>query len=344
MSLLLLEDSNDEPIPVPETIVLKGFDASLLFPFRIKHLGRLESYTLYTRSQQSRDTWREQIVTAIEAHASTEELGSNPPFSLSVLADYKCQSRTNAHTTRSVRIKGSAIDKALQELEADNRQLRLQHPELRPLDIGADVTCATIFKLSGLELVAIGTEEGFMICKTQSRGGWNEFIKLRNVKQMFADEEYNFLLILASGRLWAYQADSTWNYFCGTISYGSSNPELPQRTEVAGSASLFAVGRMKERDLIVIAKKETLYTSLKVIYGVNFAKKSSSHSLSRSWSQLNMNYRLRRPCLGSEIQKLRDPTSSGNTTNSISPRNVLASTFSTNTLRSPLREAWILFH
>ena len=73
MSLLFLEDSNEEPIPLTQTTVTRGVEASPLFPFRVKHLGKSETYTLYTRSLESKITWCEQIIAAIQAHASNEE-------------------------------------------------------------------------------------------------------------------------------------------------------------------------------------------------------------------------------------------------------------------------------
>lgn len=256
MSLLLLEDSNEEPIPPTQTTATRGAEAALLCPFRVKHLGKLETYTLCTRSLESKITWCEQIIAAIQAHASNEELNSKPPFSLNVLADTAFQPRVFEAANRNVRIKGSALDKAIENFRRDDSP--------QPLGIRADVTCATTFNLPGVRLVAVGTEEGFSVCKADNPRGWTRTIKLSSVKQMFVIEEFNIFVVLASGALWAYRADAIWDYFDGSIAYGSSGPKIPQRTEIAKSANFFVAGQMKDRSLLVYAKKEGLHTTFKV--------------------------------------------------------------------------------
>ena len=44
-------------------------DAKAMFPFRIKHLGKSEVYTLYAPTAQNRQDWCDKILMAKERHA-----------------------------------------------------------------------------------------------------------------------------------------------------------------------------------------------------------------------------------------------------------------------------------
>jgi hypothetical protein len=242
---------------MPEKMPTTGLDASFLFPFRIKHLGKPKSYTLYTKSPESRNTWREQIIASIEAHTSSEELKSKAPFLLKVIADTAFQPREHPRGERAVMIKGSALDKAIQAFPLDHHR--------RPLGTRMDITCATTFHLHGIKLVAIGTDEGFSICgNDQTPGGWREFISLSNVRQIFVIEEHNIFVVLTSDALSAYRTNAVCDSFNGSLDYGSSGPKAPPRTTIAKGVKFFEVGRMKERDMLIYAKKEGLSTSFKV--------------------------------------------------------------------------------
>lgn len=217
---------------------------SLLYPFRVRHVGQKDIHTLYASGVKSLNTWCTQIMAAAKAYASNDKLQSSRSealFSLHVLA----WSTSRELETRTVTIGALALDTTIRACGSEPR-----------MDfIIRDISSATMFYGSVLRYVAIGCKDGFCVGEVGNFGRWHRFVPLRNVDQISVIEKSNIFVALASSALWVYRADAAWKYL--RLEKGE-----PQRTEVATDVKFFVTSRMKDRSLLVYA--ESFHTVFKV--------------------------------------------------------------------------------
>lgn len=154
---------------VPSTTLGNPRDDNILYPFRIKHLGKTGSYTLYASTAQNRQEWCEKIIEAKTKHAASLFAQNAEPFRLRVLADTAFAYSDQAPGSRSVLIKGTPLDRAIREVEE-----RYANSEPRPPPVcRAAVNCATVFQQPhGRMMCAIGTDYGVYISDYNDPRGW----------------------------------------------------------------------------------------------------------------------------------------------------------------------------
>lgn len=200
MDLLALESTNDDPVvkssvrgvssvtpaqggvsPLthsgagaavngPTTVVDSSKDDKILYPFKIKHLGKNGTYTLYAFSAQSRIEWCEKIIEAKTKHAAALFSQNAEPFRLRVLADTAFAYSEHSPGSRSVTIKGTPLHRAIQEVE---KKYADSGPRPPPVCRTA-VNCATVFQQPlGRMMCAIGTDYGVYMSDLSNPRGWS---------------------------------------------------------------------------------------------------------------------------------------------------------------------------
>jgi hypothetical protein len=144
-------------------------DAKSMYPFRVKHLGKTEVYTLYAPTAQNRQDWCEKILEAKTRHAASLFEQNAEPFRLRVMADsafaYDVMSVVSQRSVVSV--KGTPLHRAIREME------RVYGAGPRPGPVcRAQVNCATAFSCYGKQMVAIGTDYGVYTSEASDPRGW----------------------------------------------------------------------------------------------------------------------------------------------------------------------------
>jgi len=143
-------------------------NAKSMFPFRIRHLGRSEVYTLYAPTAQNRQDWCDKIIEAKERHARSLFAQNAEPFRLKVMADtafaYDAVSAVGKGSGTTVR--GTPLDRAIRDMEKEYGGAR-QSPVCR-----AVVNCATTFTCYGKSMIAIGTDYGVYTAEASNPRGW----------------------------------------------------------------------------------------------------------------------------------------------------------------------------
>jgi RhoGEF domain/Pleckstrin homology domain len=164
------KDSNSINKTMATTTVLESNtkDDKIIYPFRIKHLGKSEVYTLYAPSQACRTEWCEAIVSAKTSHAAALFAQNAEPFRLRVLADTAFGYDSLTGVYRRTVIKGTPLDRAIDEVE------RKYEGQTRSVPIcKATVNCATAFHHPpGRPMCAIGTEYGVYFSEYDNPRGW----------------------------------------------------------------------------------------------------------------------------------------------------------------------------
>jgi hypothetical protein len=153
-------------VPVT-TIESNSKDEKILYPFRLKHLGKKEIYQLFASSPQNRDDWCEAIITAKERHADLLHSQSSEPFQLRVLADTAFGYDLN-YPARRIPVRGTPLDRAIKESE------KKFSGQGRPAAVcKATVHCATTFNQPyGRLMCAVGTGYGVYISEYGNSRGW----------------------------------------------------------------------------------------------------------------------------------------------------------------------------
>lgn len=162
---------------VPNT-VLDGSknEERVMFPFRIRHLGKTDVYTLYAPSAQNRQDWCEKIIEAKTRHAASLFKQNAEPFWLRVIADTAFGYDAMSGGSKSIVIKGTPLDRAVREVDdAFERAGPRPGPVCR-----ATVNCAVAFNQPyGNPMLAVGTDYGVFISEHKNARGW------RRVRQLF---------------------------------------------------------------------------------------------------------------------------------------------------------------
>lgn len=146
-----------------------GKDEKILYPFKVKHLGK-ETYTLYAQTAQNRSDWCDRILQAKTKHAAALFAQNAEPFRLRVMADAAFAYDSVMPTQKGITIKGTPLDRSIDEVE------KLFANSGRPVPIcRARVNCATAFNQPyGKHIVAVGTDIGVYISDYDNPRGWTK--------------------------------------------------------------------------------------------------------------------------------------------------------------------------
>lgn len=155
---------------IANTTVLDGpKDEKLMFPFKIKHLGKSDMYVLYAPSQQNRQDWCEKIIEAKTRHAASLYKQSAEPFRLRVIADTAFGYDAASGGSKGIVIRGTPLDRAIREVE---NTFEGAGPRPGPV-CRAQVNCAAAFNQPyGNPMIAVGTDYGVFISGYNNPRGW----------------------------------------------------------------------------------------------------------------------------------------------------------------------------
>lgn len=144
-------------------------DEKILYPFRVKHLGK-ETYTLYAPSAQNRAEWCDKLIIAKTRHAAALFAQNAEPFRLRVMSDAAFAYDSAMPSQKAITIKGTPLDRAVEEVE------KLFVNVGRPVPIcRARVNCATAFNQPyGKHMVAVGTDIGVYVSDFNNPRGWSK--------------------------------------------------------------------------------------------------------------------------------------------------------------------------
>lgn len=265
---------------VPNT-VLDGSknEERVMFPFRIRHLGKTDVYTLYAPSAQNRQDWCEKIIEAKTRHAASLFKQNAEPFRLRVIADTAFGYDAMSGGSKSIVIKGTPLDRAVREVDdAFERAGPRPGPVCR-----ATVNCAVAFNQPyGNPMLAVGTDYGVFISEHKNARGWRRAIAANRVTQIAVLEDFSLFLLISDKSLIAYHLDSV----CPVSGNASAAPasdvssrRAPQKLSGNRDVGFFATGRMKDRTLVFYKKREGISSTFKVLEPVY--QKSSTSSRSR---------------------------------------------------------------
>lgn len=246
-------------------------DEKIMYPFRIKHLGK-ETYTLFAPSAQNRAEWCDKLIIAKTKHAAALFAQNAEPFRLRVMADAAFAYETAMPTQKSITIKGTPLDRSIDEVE------KLFANAGRPVPIcRAKVNCATAFHQPyGKAMVAVGTDIGVYISDYDNPRGWTKAIQIPRVTQIAVLEQFSLMLLISDKSLIAYHLDAVCPVG-GSAPSNDSTRRAPQKLSGARDVGYFATGVMKDRTLVFYKKREGLSSTFKVlepVYQKSTEKKS----------------------------------------------------------------------
>ena len=140
---------------------------NILFPFRIKYLGK-NVYTLYASSSQNRKDWCKKIVEAKIKHAASLFAQSAEPFRLRVMADAAFSYEGGGFGHRGILIQGTPLYRAIREMEKQYEATGRPGPVCR-----ARVNCATTFqRVQRQKIVAVGCDNGVYTSDINNPRSW----------------------------------------------------------------------------------------------------------------------------------------------------------------------------
>lgn len=149
----------------------KDYDR-ILYPFRVKHLGR-ETYSLFAYTEQSRREWCNKIIEAKTKHAAALFAQHAEPFRLRVMADsaFVYDGFASSGSKTSVLIAGTPVDRAIKEVAYRFKDTGRPGPICR-----ARVNCATSFTTPdpAKRMVAVGTDYGVYVSEVDNPRGWSK--------------------------------------------------------------------------------------------------------------------------------------------------------------------------
>jgi len=167
----LEHSSSNTSIPTMQNVtrVQTADDAKAMYPFRIKHLGKSDVYTLYAPSAKNRREWCEKIIEAKTAYAAALYEQNAEPFRLRVMADsaFAYDALTAISQKSVVSVRGTPLDRAIREMEEIYGGGARPGPVCR-----AQVNCSTAFNCYGKSMVAIGTDYGVYTSEASDPRGW----------------------------------------------------------------------------------------------------------------------------------------------------------------------------
>ncbi|KAH6705285.1 rhoGEF protein-like protein [Leptodontidium sp. MPI-SDFR-AT-0119] len=244
-----------------------------MYPFRVKHLGKTEVYTLYAPTAQNRQDWCDKILEAKTRYAASLFEQNAEPFRMRVMADsafaYDISSAVSQRSVVSV--KGTPLERAIREMER-----AYSTPRPGPV-CRAQVNCATAFNCFGKSMVAIGTDYGVYTSEASNPRGWTRSIQMNRVTQIAVLEEFSLCLIIADKALIAYHLDVIVPISNFPAPHHDTARRAPQKLSGTRDVSFFATARMKDRTLVFYKKREGLHSTFKVLEPV-FQKSSEKKS------------------------------------------------------------------
>ena len=153
---------------VTSTVLDSPKDERLMYPFRIKHLGKSDVYTLYAPTAQNRQEWCDKIVEAKTRHAASLYKQNAEPFRLKVIADTAFAYDGLSGGQKGAAIRGTPLDRAIRDIEKTYEATPRPNPVCRAL-----VNCATAFNQPmGNPMVAVGTDYGVYVTNYDNPRGW----------------------------------------------------------------------------------------------------------------------------------------------------------------------------
>lgn len=302
------------------TTIDNSRDDKILYPFRIKHLGKTGTYTLYAFSAQNRMEWCQKIIEAKTKHAAALFSQNAEPFRLRVLADTAFAYSDHTPGSKSVTIKGTPLHRAITEVEK-----RYEDSGPRPPPVcRTGVNCATVFQQpAGRMMCAIGTEYGVYMSELSNPRGWYRAIPIMRVTQLAVFEDFNLLLLIADRSLIAYHLDVVCPANGTSQSSQDSARRAPQKLSGNREVGFFAAGRLKDRYLVLYKKRDGLSSTFKVIRSTILIQQKS-HKY-RSSSQFSKSHHPTKP----DSSAAPKQNSSVNTMTSTSQQKLTALTCST---------------
>ncbi|PWY91485.1 hypothetical protein BO94DRAFT_394877 [Aspergillus sclerotioniger CBS 115572] len=267
-------NSNQGKTLVPTTVLESSKDDKILYPFKIKHLGKNGTYTLYAFSAQNRQDWCDKITVAKTKHAAALFTQNAEPFRLRVLADTAFATPDNSSIPTGVTIDGTPLDRAIKDVEE-----RYGPSTPRPAPVcRTAVHCATVFQQpAGRMMCAIGTDYGVYISEYNDPRGWTRAIPIVRVTQIAVFEEFNVFLLIADKSLIAYHLDVVCPPSGVAAQTTDSSRRAPQKLSGSREVGFFAAGHMKDRTLVMYKKRDGLSSTFKILEPV-VQKSSSSRS------------------------------------------------------------------
>ncbi|KAI9711502.1 MAG: hypothetical protein M1820_002065 [Bogoriella megaspora] len=246
---------------VPTTAIDTAKDDKVLYPFRIKHLGK-ETYTLYAPNAQNRQEWAEKIIEAKTKHAASLFAQNAEPFRLRVMADSAFAYDSLANGTRNITIKGTPLDRAIENVERQFVNTGRPAPICR-----ARVNCATAFSqpYPGQQMIAVGTDYGVYISEIDNPRGWSRAISAQRVTQVAVLEEFSLFLLISDKSLIAYHLDVVCPAGGVANAKDDTSRKAPQKLSGSKDVGFFATGKMKDRTLVFYKKREGLSSTFKVL-------------------------------------------------------------------------------
>ena len=260
-----------------QTVLADSANDKIMYPFRVKHLGKSETYVLYASSSGNRQDWCDSIIEAKTRHASALHAQNAEPFRLRVLADTAFNYDSGASNPATVVIKGTPLDRAIEECD---KSFYGTGPRAEPV-CRATVHCATSFQpVSGPRMMAIGTDFGVFLSEYSNPRGWVRCaaITVGHVTQIGVLEEFSLFVILAEKSLVAFNLESVCPPGAGAGPPSAEARKPPQKLSGSKDVGFFAIGRQKERTLIFYKKKEGINSTFKVLEPVYARTATSTRS------------------------------------------------------------------
>lgn len=153
---------------VPSTVI--DSNEKVMYPFRVRHLGRTEVYVLYAPTWENRRDWCEKIIEAKTRHAASLYKQNAEPFKLRVIADTAFAHDAIIGSSKNILIEGTPLHRAINEAE---KQFQDNAPRPNPVCRTA-VNCATAFNQPyGVPMVAVGTDSGVFVSDYTNPRGWS---------------------------------------------------------------------------------------------------------------------------------------------------------------------------
>lgn len=253
--------------------------AGAIYPFRIKHLGKSEVYTLYANSASARQEWCEKIILAKERHAASLFAQNAEPFRLRILADtaFAVEPQLGGVRSTTVAIRGTPLDRAVRDMEREYGHAR-PGPVCR-----AQVNCATSFTVYGKNMIAVGTDYGVYTSVAGNPREWTRAITAMRVTQIAVLEEFSLCLVISDKALIAYHLDVVVPISSSFAPPANDSARrAPQKLSGSREVSFFATARVKDRTLVYYKKREGISSTFKVLEPIIHKSSEKKSRLFRS--------------------------------------------------------------
>jgi hypothetical protein len=170
-------------VPTTSADISRG--ENVIYPFKVKHLGQSDSYTLYASTLQNRKDWCRSIKDAKTKHAASLFRQNAEPFRLRVIADTAFGYDTLQGGQKRPSVQGTPLDRAIREVEST---FESAGPRPGPV-CRASVNCATAFNQSyGNNMIAIGTDYGVYTSEALNPRGWTKVCRSACIKDLEAKQ------------------------------------------------------------------------------------------------------------------------------------------------------------